>query len=151
MGPCVCNEPSLHPETSPAPGSCIADWRVLTLVRQIRERKENVQLTLKQVKQEAQIPLSVDRLARRFKQCVGMRFREFLRSVRLTVAAELLVCDPSLGLKEVADRLGYSECGNFLKDFRRFHGVTPNEYRKSALLKTCCTPNRSSDSESGMV
>ena len=46
--------------------------------------------------------------------------------------ALLLLRSPSLSLDEVAEQLGYSDTSNFRRAFRRWTGVSPATYRKTA-------------------
>lgn len=61
----------------------------------------------------------------------GMSFKELVDLVRRD-AAERLLADRSLAVAEIAYLLGFSEPGAFHRAFRRWHGVTPVEYRRRA-------------------
>jgi AraC-like DNA-binding protein len=55
-------------------------------------------------------------------------FRELLLHTRQGLAADLLG-QPQLGLEEVAFLLGFEDSTSFFRAFRRWHGVTPGDWR----------------------
>ncbi len=59
-------------------------------------------------------------------------YRQLLEEVRQALAEELLATG-ALTLEEIAERLGYGEVSNFMHAFKRWKGVTPRQYRMSAL------------------
>jgi AraC family transcriptional regulator, regulatory protein of adaptative response / methylphosphotriester-DNA alkyltransferase methyltransferase len=60
----------------------------------------------------------------------GTTFGQLLARARMA-AAERLLHDPSIPVKVVANRVGYSQPAQFAKSFRVRYGATPREYRKS--------------------
>lgn len=61
---------------------------------------------------------------------LGTSFAEELESTRRTLADGYLR-DTTLGLAEIAYLLGYDEQTSFFRAFRRWHGRTPGEFRRS--------------------
>jgi AraC-like DNA-binding protein len=61
----------------------------------------------------------------------GTSFRGLLDDVRRTAAARHLRT-PGLSNAEVAYVLGFSELAAFQRAFRRWYGVTPGEFRRTA-------------------
>jgi len=59
----------------------------------------------------------------------GLSFSGLLGRVRFAVAQRLLR-DPEMLLTEIARRLGYSDLPNFIRAFKRWTGVGPNEFRR---------------------
>ena len=59
----------------------------------------------------------------------GLSFSGLLGRVRFAVAQRLLR-DPEILLTEIARRLGYSDLPNFIRAFKRWTGVGPNEFRR---------------------
>ncbi|HTO74564.1 MAG TPA: AraC family transcriptional regulator ligand-binding domain-containing protein [Thermoanaerobaculia bacterium] len=59
----------------------------------------------------------------------GLAYQGMLASARRD-AAERLLGDPALSAAEVGYLLGYSEPAAFHRAFKRWHGVTPVEYRR---------------------
>jgi AraC-like DNA-binding protein len=59
----------------------------------------------------------------------GLTFQQLLDEARRD-SASLYLADPKLSVGEVAYLLGYSEPGPFHRAFKRWHGVTPQAFRK---------------------
>ncbi|AIQ54814.1 response regulator transcription factor [Paenibacillus sp. FSL R7-0331] len=60
----------------------------------------------------------------------GMGFNELLHNLRIEEAVKLLE-DPGLKLSEIAEKAGYANYGQFLKQFERKMHLSPNEYRQA--------------------
>lgn len=63
-----------------------------------------------------------------FEQQVGMPVNEYIMKVRLHKAEELLE-DTKLDFKEISKVIGMNGYFEFTEQFKRFHGVTPVDYR----------------------
>lgn len=72
-------------------------------------------------------------LGRLFKKETGESFNDFLLSVRMEKAKELLK-DPRYKVYEIGNCIGYKTTQYFYKVFKAYYGVTPTEYRKKILL-----------------
>lgn len=72
-------------------------------------------------------------LNRRFRQAAGQTPGAYLQSVRLSRARELLK-HSNLSIAETAWAVGYQDVSYFTGLFRRYHTVTPGEYRR--LVRT---------------
>jgi AraC-like DNA-binding protein len=71
-----------------------------------------------------------ERTLKRRLQREGQTFRSLVSDGRSVLAAEL-VRDPRQTMSDIAARLGYSSPSCFSQAFKRWHGVSPSEYRKS--------------------
>ncbi len=60
----------------------------------------------------------------------SLRFPEILDRLRQSLA-EIYLQDASLSLTEIALLLGFAESSSFSRAFRRWRGVSPNQYRRS--------------------
>lgn len=69
-------------------------------------------------------------LQRRLSQAGGT-FSQLLETTRRKLAERYLV-DQNFSLSEIAYLLGYSEQASFYRSFRRWHDMTPAEYRRDA-------------------
>ncbi|AKU16320.1 hypothetical protein VV02_11360 [Luteipulveratus mongoliensis] len=76
--------------------------------------------------------LSVRSVQRLFRRYIGVTPKWVLLRCRLQDAAASLDGDPSADLAEIATRLGWYDQSHFVRDFRRFLGVTPGEYARDA-------------------
>jgi AraC-like DNA-binding protein len=68
-----------------------------------------------------------------FTQVLEIPPLQYLREHRMRTASRLLQ-DSSLGLKEVASRVGYDSVSAFSMAFKRFSGQSPGEYRRRSPL-----------------
>ena len=74
-----------------------------------------------------QVCLSPSAFAHLFRDVSGMSPYQFIKSVRLDRARDLLVCE-DLNVSEVARSVGYSSLSHFINEFKRHFGVTPRAY-----------------------
>jgi AraC-like DNA-binding protein len=77
----------------------------------------------------SEVALSRAALAKRFKSLVGQSMFQYLTSVRMQRAGELLTTT-QLPVYEIASRSGYESELAFKRVFRKITGRTPNQYRK---------------------
>ncbi|MFV2198585.1 AraC family transcriptional regulator [Nocardiopsis sp. LOL_012] len=68
-------------------------------------------------------------LAARFQKAMAVPPMTYLRTWRLSMACDLLVAEPALGLESVAARVGYGSAFAFSTAFRKHTGVSPSQYR----------------------
>jgi AraC-like DNA-binding protein len=71
--------------------------------------------------------LSPSAFAHLFRDVSGMSPYQFIKSVRLDRARELLVSG-ELNVSEVARSVGYSSLSHFINEFKRHFGITPRAY-----------------------
>ncbi|MFV3014540.1 AraC family transcriptional regulator [Pseudomonas sp. Y39-6] len=60
----------------------------------------------------------------------GTSFRSLLMEVRYAMAKELLESH-SLSMRDIAERLGFSDASSFSQAFKRWHGCAPQRYQKN--------------------
>lgn len=68
-------------------------------------------------------------LYRKLQSITGMTPSEFLRTMRLKRAAQLLAQDGSLPVTEVAEMVGFNTPKYFTRYFREMFGCTPSQYQ----------------------
>jgi AraC-like DNA-binding protein len=68
-------------------------------------------------------------LSRKFKQCTGFGFSEYVQLVRVREAQRLLR-ETDLKMIEVAAQIGIEPVANFYKLFKNTNGCSPLQYRK---------------------
>ncbi|GHT38113.1 hybrid sensor histidine kinase/response regulator [Bacteroidia bacterium] len=66
-------------------------------------------------------------LHRKLKELTNQSAGDFIKSIRLKQAAELLK-SKNMSISEVAYRVGFSTLSHFSSSFKDFHGVSPTEY-----------------------
>lgn len=64
-----------------------------------------------------------------FKDCVKMSPVEYRNKLRLDRASTYLEYG-DISVQEISDTLGYSTVSHFIKEFKKFYGVSPLKYRK---------------------
>ncbi len=78
----------------------------------------------------AEVGVSRMQLYRKFEALTSMTVKEFIRSIRLKRAAQLLE-QGNMSISEVAYAVGFSDLAHFRKCFKESFGVTPSDYKKS--------------------
>lgn len=73
------------------------------------------------------VGLSRVHLHRKMKALIGLAPRDFLKSVRLKRAAELLK-QRNTNISQVGYSVGFSSPGQFSESFRKYYGCSPSEY-----------------------
>lgn len=74
-----------------------------------------------------------DDLSRAFRQSTNMGPLEYIRSVRIKAAIELLLSNPQLQIKRVCELCGYTSIDSFQRAFKRVTGTTPGKFRTQEL------------------
>ena len=105
-----------------------ADQEILGRVRSAVERATGGFRSLEEV--ASGLHVSTRTLKRRLA-AQGVTYSDVLEEQRREKAL-LLLRSPSLSLDEIAEQLGYSDTSNFRRAFRRWTGVSPAAYRKTA-------------------
>lgn len=77
------------------------------------------------------IGLNEQYFCRFFKKAIGLSPVEFLNEYRIRQAMRLLK-ESTVSVTDVCLECGYNNMGNFLREFRRYAGTTPLQYRKSS-------------------
>lgn len=73
-------------------------------------------------------------LSKLFKTTTGETITDYIISVRIERAKELLLKAPSLKTYEVGEQVGYPDPAYFNKVFKKVTGLTPKEYRERVRL-----------------
>ena len=81
----------------------------------------------------AAVHVSRSGLSARFRDSVGETPARYLMRWRLTLAADALIATDD-GLETIARRVGYGSAFSFSSAFKVFHGVSPSQYRRAALM-----------------
>jgi AraC family transcriptional regulator of adaptative response / methylphosphotriester-DNA alkyltransferase methyltransferase len=68
-------------------------------------------------------------VSRAYAQFGERTFREDLLSRRLSVAAQLLIEQPAISVRDVARLVGFRQAPHFAKAFRLRYGLTPAAFR----------------------
>ena len=110
------------------PGNCLGLSQLRWALGMIVGQRGGLQCCLKTISWQAHISASY--LAALFNTVVGVTYREYVKSVRLSCAAESMRRS-NARIVEVSSSLGYTEPSNFVRDFRCGFGVCPAKWRGS--------------------
>lgn len=78
-----------------------------------------------------QFALSTSQLSRIFKETTGQTFSDYLISYRMKKAMEMLETTDT-SIKDIAEKMRYTNVQNFSRIFKQVTGVPPGEYRKQS-------------------
>ena len=73
-------------------------------------------------------------LSTRFHKEVGMTVTDYINLTRVRRSLKLL-SGTNLSMPEIAERCGFSDANYYTRTFRKIHGTTPTEYRRSLQKK----------------
>lgn len=99
----------------------------IAVIEYIHENYTNKMLSLEMVAEKLNI--SPKYLSRFFKEQIGFNFVDYVRELRINYAKKLLR-ETSSSIKDIVDRIGYSDVASFTRTFKKLEGITPGEYRK---------------------
>ncbi len=80
----------------------------------------------------ANVGMSRVHMHRKLKELTNQSARDFIRSIRLKQAANLLH-EKNLSVSEVAYATGFSNLSHFSNTFRDFYGISPSEYKEQQM------------------
>lgn len=78
--------------------------------------------------------LSPKYLSRIFKKNTGKGFSEYRLRIKIEKSKELLA-KTAYNVNQITEKLGYENAESFIRQFKKFTGFTPTEYRKKADKK----------------
>ena len=78
----------------------------------------------------SQVYMSQTYFSKKFRKVTGMNFREYLLSVRIRAADELLL-ETNRSVSDIAAECGFGDANYFGDVFKKMMGVSPMKYRKS--------------------
>ena len=82
-----------------------------------------------------QVGMSKYRLSHRFREEIGITFRDYVLRVRIE-RAKVLLADSHVSISEVAQNVGFGDLPHFDKVFKRHAGITPSAYRSLLLSRS---------------
>lgn len=125
--------PVTLPEVGCNTGSGKGDlWQQICTVMDLEEAWRNPDMTAEALSRE----LGTNRIyvARAIKEHTGMTFNNYLNSKRVEYIASLLHQNPSLSLKEIFFAAGFRSRDTANRNFLRFKGCSPTDYREQDTL-----------------
>ena len=73
--------------------------------------------------------VSTGHMSKLIKDCLDMNFSDYVASLRIQRAKELLT-DDSISIQEIAEIVGYNDYFYFTKVFKKVEGISPSKYRR---------------------
>jgi AraC-like DNA-binding protein len=101
--------------------------RLYLLARVVIARHYRRKLTLTEVSRA--LSSSPRQITRAYAQFGEVTWREELLTRRLSMAAQLLIEQPAIPVRDVARLVGFRQAPHFAKAFRRRYGITPASFR----------------------
>ncbi|WP_042164672.1 response regulator transcription factor [Paenibacillus gorillae] len=118
---------AIVPPLSNSGGELKKNTKLIHEMIQYMKQHMNQSLTLKEVADH--FCFSPNYLGLMFKEETGKTFSEYVISLRMEKAGELLK-DPKVKIYEVADLVGYRYMPYFSRQFKETFGMTPIEFRR---------------------
>lgn len=81
----------------------------------------------------AELGISPSHCNRIFHQVFAISPRSYLSNLVLH-KSKLLLADPQMSIQDIATTLGYRDIAHFSRQFKRWSGISPSQYRKTHLL-----------------
>ena len=78
--------------------------------------------------------LSDSYFSRLFHKEMGLSFVHYLNAHKVQIAKDILSDDDIISIRELSDRLGFTDVSYFIRIFKQITGTTPYSYRKSLKL-----------------
>ena len=126
------NLSSLYQQTHrPSPETSREDTLSQQLVQLVQNNYFDPSLNVSTIAQ--QLGHRPDELSRSFRQSMNMGPLEYIRSVRIKAAIDLLLSNPQLQIKRVCELCGYTSIDSFQRAFKRVTGTTPGKFRTQEL------------------
>lgn len=92
--------------------------------------KENYATGVRLSEMAKKFSVSPEHLSRIFKRDTGLGISEYLSTVRLQRAQQLLLSSPALSVAEIAECCGFYDSNYFSKKFKEAYGISPMRFRK---------------------
>lgn len=127
----------------------LTTWKLLQFLRNpqvLRAVPERYQAVLEKLRRNLDRPIPLKLLAneanctpihlvRAFRNYFGETPHRMHRKLRMRLAANLLLNNPELSIKEIASQTGYDNALTFSAEFKRDHGESPRTFRNRRCWK----------------
>lgn len=107
----------------------IAEAIKWTFKKNLIEKNENEDYTIHIQPIIASLGISPNYGLEVFQKIYNMSPRQYLSGLKLQ-EAKILLQQPNISLNEIANRLGYKNLSHFSRQFKRWTGVNPSQFRK---------------------
>ncbi|MBD5524145.1 MAG: AraC family transcriptional regulator [Lachnospiraceae bacterium] len=111
------------------------DKRIESVKTVLTYIKDNYQYKIYIADLAKQVNLNEQYFCRLFKKAIGRSPMEYINEYRIMQTRRLLE-ESDLSVTEICLECGYNNLGNFLREFRKYTGTTPAQYRKTHAEKS---------------
>ncbi len=105
-----------------------ADMLLQKLLRYLDQHYADSSLSL--ISLAEHFKLTPSYISEYFKDRTGLKYVEYLATLRMTKAKELLTTAPDLSISDICARVGFANTETFIRAFKRLEGTSPGKYRK---------------------
>ncbi len=119
-------------DISPAANSLSASMNTYTRCRKFIDENFSTLFLPSQVAQKCNV--NVRYMSRLFRQYADITPHEYIMRLKLNKAANLLLTT-NLAVHHIAQSAGFADPYHFSRNFKNFHGVSPNQYRNPKTRK----------------
>ncbi|UFJ43291.1 response regulator [Brevibacillus humidisoli] len=120
----------------------VVDDRLIAIKKEDRNSRSPIREAMRYVDENLKSPLSLREVADHvhlnasyfsvlFKEQTNLTFGEYVTRSRLQLAKSLLLTT-KLPIAAIAEEVGYQTAKYFIKLFKEYEGITPNQFRKRA-------------------
>lgn len=88
----------------------------------------------------ASVNLSSSRLRHLFKAEMGLTIIQYQKDARIERGRELLLTT-FLSVKEIVNEVGFADHSNFIREFKKAHGISPSMYRSLGPMTRHLVPH----------
>ncbi len=81
-----------------------------------------------------QVGLNPKYVSRFFKEQNGMNFINYLNSLRIDKAKEILTQNKDLKIKCIGEKVGFTSTNTFINTFKKYEGITPGKFRDNSEI-----------------
>lgn len=105
---------------------------VINIIDYVEKNYMNTDLSVSVISDYFNVHISY--LSTKFKKHMGMGLSEYIQSMRINKAKELLK-ESNQKIESVANEVGYFSLRTFVRVFKNNEGITPAEYRKNLIKR----------------
>ena len=108
-----------------------ADALLQKLLRYLEQHYADTTLSLTSLAEVFQLTPSY--ISEYFKERTGLKYVEYLATLRITRAKELLLSAPEMKIADICSRVGFMNAETFIRTFKRLEGISPGKFRKQTI------------------
>ena len=105
----------------------------------LKKMKANFAKELTVGQLSGEVYVSPQYLSRLFYRFLGCSCYDYLMTIRMNKGKEYLMTCPGMAIQEIARRVGFQDASHFTAMFRKKTGMTPGQFRRTAVCTTDVT------------